>query len=179
MSSSYITGNGTVTPISKSVYDYLPENLAQTAPTTYNSFALMSSMLPERVNLNYNLPTNPYLAKGAERLGWNNPNSNLNLARQEIAGASNSFKNLGFDKKVNTILGSAYTLYDMYNVHQQMKLAKDQLAHNKMESERNYQAQRKMTNSQLEDRQKRRVEEAQANGRSTTSVADYMAKYGV
>lgn len=60
-----------------------------------------------------------------------------------------------------------------------MKLAKDQLAYNKAESERNYQAQRKMTNSQLEDRQKRRVEEAQANGRTTTSVNDYMNKYGL
>ncbi len=60
-----------------------------------------------------------------------------------------------------------------------MKLAKQQLAYNKEESERNYQAQRKITNSQFEDRQRRRVEEAQANGRSTASVADYMAKYGV
>jgi type I restriction-modification system DNA methylase subunit len=49
----------------------------------------------------------------------------------------------------------------------------------KAESERNYQAQRKMTNSQLEDRQKRRVEEAQANGRTTASVNDYMNKYGL
>ena len=179
MSNSYITGNGTVTPIRQSVFDYLPENLAQSAPTTYNSIGLMSSMLPEQINLDYTLPTNTYLAKGAERFGWNNPNSNLSQAREELAGVSNSFKNLGFDKKVGTLLGTANSLYGMYNTHQQMKLAKDQLAHNKMESERNYQAQRKITNSQFEDRQKRRVEEAQANGRSTTSVADYMAKYGV
>ena len=179
MSNSYITGNGTVTPIRQSVYDYLPDNLAQTAPSTYNSIGLMSPMLPEQVNLNYNLPTNKYLAKGAERIGWNNPNSNVNQARGELAGVSNSFKELGFDKKVGTILDTVGTVYGAYNAHQQMKLAKQQLAYNKAESERNYQAQRKITNSQLEDRQKRRVEEAQANGRTTSSVNDYMNKYGL
>lgn len=179
MSNSYITGNGTVTPIRKSVFDYLPENLAESAPTTYNSFSLNSSMLPEPVNLNYNSPANTYLAKVKNSFFGNNPDSSLNQAREEFAGAGKSFKNLGFDKKVGTFLDTANTLYGMYYGHQQMKLAKQQLAHNKMESERNYQAQRKITNSQFEDRQKRRVEEAQANGRSTTSVADYMAKYGV
>ena len=46
-------------------------------------------------------------------------------------------------------------------------------------SNRNFENQRRLTNSKLEDRQKRRVEEAQANGRTTMSVSDYMNRYGV
>lgn len=170
-----------ISPISNTVASYLPNTLQANAPTAYSSVGLMGEYLPQSIQRDYTIPSNvpPYIANYMERVGWTNPDSLINRTRDEFSGARNGFRGLGFDKKASTLIGGLGTIYGMYNAHQQMKLAKQQLAHNKMESERNYQAQRKMTNSQLEDRQKRRVEEAQANGRSTTSVADYMAKYAI
>lgn len=101
-----------------------------------------------------------------------NPNTLGNQAKSAWGQAS-----LG--EKTNAVLGTVGTLLSAYNGYKANKLAKAQFNHAKEVAERNWQAQRKQTNSMLEDRQKRRVEEAQANGRTTTGVADYMAKYGV
>lgn len=170
-----------VTPITSNVLSYLPESMKTNAPTAFYSFGLSNGYSPDPIpsisTPNPNL--NPYMAKFLEKMGVYTPDSLYNRTKDTFNGAKNGFKDLGFDQKASTLIGGLGTVYGLYNAHQQLKLAKQQMAHNQMESERNYQAQRKMTNSQLEDRQKRRVEEAQANGRSTTSVADYMAKYGV
>lgn len=76
-------------------------------------------------------------------------------------------------------LGTAGTLLSAYNAYKANKLVKEQFNHAKQVQAQNWDAQRKQTNSQLEDRQRRRVEEAGANGRTTMSVGDYMAKYGI
>lgn len=81
--------------------------------------------------------------------------------------------------RAGLVLGTVGTLVNAYNAHKTNKLAKQQLQHQINHSNRNWDIQRKMTNSQLEDRQTRRVEEAKANGRTTMSVGDYMKKYGV
>lgn len=81
--------------------------------------------------------------------------------------------------KANTIMGTVGTLLNAYNSFKANKLANEQFEHAKRAYNNNWEAQQKTTNRQLEDRQKRRVEEAQANGRTTTSVADYMAKYKI
>lgn len=82
-------------------------------------------------------------------------------------------------ERTNAVLGTVGTLMQAYNSYKTNKLADKQLNHAKEVYHNNLANQRKMTNSKLEDRQRRRVEEAKANGRSTTSVSDYMAKYGV
>lgn len=81
--------------------------------------------------------------------------------------------------KINSGLGTIGGLLQAYNAFQANKLAKKQLQHEMNAYNQNMNAQRKMTNSKLEDRQARRVHEANAHGRQATSVADYMAKYGV
>lgn len=171
----------TITPIRSDVASLLPNTLMGNAPSAYWSIGLNNQYLPQQVIQNTSVPT--WLPEKyhpvAQGIGFGNPDSALTKATQTADGVTKSFGNLGFDQKAGTALGTLGTVYGMYNARQQMKLAKDQLAHNKAESERNYQAQRRMTNSQLEDRQKRRVEEAQANGRTTTSVNDYMNKYGL
>lgn len=91
----------------------------------------------------------------------------------------NGWNGMSIGQKANTIMGTVGTLMNAYNAYKANKLAKEQFNHAKQVSEQNWQAQRKQTNSQLEDRQRRRVEEAKANGRTTTSVGDYMAKYGI
>lgn len=171
----------TITPIRSDVANLLPNTLMGNAPSAYWSIGLNNQYLPKQVIQNTSVPVwlpEKYQAV-AKRMGLGNPDSTLTKTAQTADGVAKSFGELGFDQKAGTVLGTLGTVYGMYNAHQQMKLAKDQLAYNKVESERNYQAQRKMTNSQLEDRQKRRVEEAQANGRTTASVSDYMNKYGL
>lgn len=62
----------------------------------------------------------------------------------------------------------------------QYGLSKDIFNNNKQQFERNFGAQKGITNSQLSDRQDRRNADARANGMTgTTSTADYMSKWGV
>lgn len=71
-------------------------------------------------------------------------------------------------------------LMGAWNGYQQNKLAKQQFSFQKDAFNKQYGAQKNLTNSQLEDRQRRRVSEAAANGYTgTMSVAEYMDKYGV
>lgn len=82
-------------------------------------------------------------------------------------------------QKINTVGSALMGLYGAYNAHKQLGLAKDTLNFNKDQYYTNLNNQRKMVNSQLEDRQRRRVAQAKDGGTTTTSVGDYMAKYGV
>ncbi len=67
-----------------------------------------------------------------------------------------------------------------WNGYQQNKLAKKQLAFQKDSFNKQYAAQRNLTNSQLEDRQRNRVYQNEQTGRTgTMSVAEYMDKYGI
>lgn len=107
----------------------------------------------------------------------------LQQGKQSIQNGVNNTA-LGWDKlnglqKVNTLGSALMGLYGAYNAHKQLGLAKDTLNFNKEQYYTNLNNQRKMVNSQLEDRQRRRVAQAQDGGTTTTSVSDYMAKYGV
>lgn len=168
-------------PISPETADNLPNTTLQNAPSAYNSAVLADGFMPRTIYRKFPvMPENPdYFQRLLAKTGYYRPNSKLQNGITETKEASQAFGQIGFDKKLGAITDTIGTIAGAYNAYQQIKLAKKQMAHNQMEAERNYQAQRKMTNSQLEDRQKRRVEEAQANGRSTTSVADYMAKYAI
>lgn len=70
-------------------------------------------------------------------------------------------------------LGIAQGVGNLYLGMKQYQLAKDTLANNKEQFERNYAAQRTLTNAQLEDRQRARVS---ANPGAYQSVGDYMAQ---
>lgn len=89
------------------------------------------------------------------------------------------FSKMSLGSKAGMVMDGVGTLLNAYNAYKANKLAKQQFAHAKEVHAKNWEAQRKQTNSQLEDRQARRVREAQTSGRTTTSVADYMAKYGI
>ncbi|MDH1236544.1 hypothetical protein [Stutzerimonas stutzeri] len=73
-------------------------------------------------------------------------------------------------------LGAAQGLGSAYMGMKQFGLAKDSLKENKRQFNINYEAQRKLTNSQLEDRQRARVA---ANPGAYQSVGDYMNKNGI
>ena len=79
-------------------------------------------------------------------------------------------------QKFDTIGSALKGIYGIYNSHQQIKNARDTLNFNKQAWQKNYDAQAKMTNSQLADRQARRYYE---DSKNTQSVSDYMKQYGV
>lgn len=88
----------------------------------------------------------------------------------------NGWQGMGLDQKLNTIGNTVGTLMGAYNAYQANKLAKNQFAFSKDAWNRQWDAQKGLTNSQLEDRQQRRFNES--NGRAM-SVTEYMNKYGV
>ena len=73
-------------------------------------------------------------------------------------------------------IGGLSALSNSYMGMKQYGLAKEQFAESKRQYNQNYAAQRTLTNSQLEDRQRARVA---ANPAAYVSVSDYMAKNGI
>ena len=74
-------------------------------------------------------------------------------------------------------LGAAQGLGQMYMGMKQYGMMKDQLQFSKDAFNKNYEVQKNMVNSEMADRQNRRVAEGLMP--NTMSTADYMAKYGV
>ena len=66
---------------------------------------------------------------------------------------------------------------NLYLGMKQYGLAKDQFAENKRQYNQNFEVQKNLTNSQLEDRQRGRLA-AQPNA-GNPSLSEYMSKYGV
>jgi len=83
---------------------------------------------------------------------------------------------MGFGEKGAAVLGGVSSVYGMYNAHKAGKLAKDQFSFQKKAFNKNFDAQAKMTNSGLADRQAARYAR---NPDQHKSVKDYMTKYGV
>lgn len=73
-------------------------------------------------------------------------------------------------------LGAAGSILNGYLGLQQLQVAKDNLAFQKDSFNKNFAAQSKLTNSQLEDRQRSRNQDSPGN---YESVSSYMSKYGV
>lgn len=151
----------TITPDSPYYYYYNPTGLPS-KNTVGNLFTGFQSKLNNYIQ---NQKQDPYSLY----------NRGLEAKNQALDG----WGKLPITDRANLVLGTVGTLVNAYNAHKTNKLAKQQLEHQINNSNRNWDIQRKMTNSQLEDRQIRRVEEAKANGRTTMSVGDYMRKYGV
>ena len=78
------------------------------------------------------------------------------------------------------VVQGASALLNGFMGMKQYGLSKKVFENNKQQFERNFSAQKGITNSQLSDRQDRRNADARANGMTgTTSTADYMSKWGV
>ena len=82
---------------------------------------------------------------------------------------------LGKDGWGGMALGAATGAANLYMGLKQYGLARDMFDENKQQYTKNFEAQRGLTNSRLEDRQKRRNIERP----DSMAAADYMAKYGV
>lgn len=106
-----------------------------------------------------------------------------NLGNRMAAGALNTGRDIqsaynGMDtfQKMNAVASSVKGLWDAYNGYKNNKMVNRQLNFSMDMANKQYEANRKRINSQLEDRQARRhAEQPHAH----QSVADYMKKYGV
>lgn len=106
-----------------------------------------------------------------------------NLGNRMVSGALNTGRDIqsaynGMDtfQKMNKVASSVKGLWDAYNGYKHNKMINRQLNFSMDMANKQYEANRKRINSQLEDRQARRhAEQPHAH----QSVADYMKKYGV
>ena len=106
-----------------------------------------------------------------------------NLGNRTVSGALNTGRDIqsaynGMDtfQKIDKVTSSVKGLWDSYNGYKNNKMINRQLNFSMDMANKQYEANRKRINSQLEDRQARRhAEQPHAN----QSVADYMKKYGV
>ena len=115
--------------------------------------------------------------------------SNLNIGGQQIAKGGMFDNMLGKDGWGNLALGGASMLGNLFMGMKQYGLAKDTLNFNKEQFWKQYEAQKNLTNSQLEDRQRARLAADTVRGANGESVAnpnsnyrsasDYMNRYGV
>ena len=106
-----------------------------------------------------------------------------NLGNRTVSGALNTGRDIqsaynGMDtfQKLDKVTSGVKGLWDSYNSYKNNKMINKQLNFSMDMANKQYEANRKRVNSQLEDRQARRyAEQPHAN----QSVADYMKKYGV
>ena len=83
--------------------------------------------------------------------------------------------NSGYGTALATV-GALNGLFNSWLGMKQYGLAKDQFKENKRQFELNYGAQKNLTNSRLEDRQRARLA---SNPNAYRSVGEYMTQYGV
>lgn len=94
-----------------------------------------------------------------------------------VAGQfANSARQLTPIDKLSLGLGALGDIMNIYNGYKQTKLAKQQFNLAKDAYQQQFDINRKLTNSALEDRQRARVAQ---NPHTAKSVGEYMAQYGV
>lgn len=131
-----------------------------TAPTNF-----MSPELANYPAVDFN---NIAAAPGGINLGASMGSNGLPLG---IGGSSNFLQNYG-----GLALGALNSAGNLFMGMKQYGMAKDALNESKRQFNVNYDAQRKLTNSRLEDRQRARIA---ADPNAHVSVSEYMNRYGV
>lgn len=118
---------------------------------------------------------NPRLGAFAEKA--------TNLGNKMLSGALSTGRDVqsaynGMDsfQKISQVASGVKGLWDSYNSYKNNKMINRQLNFSMDMANKQYEANRKSINSQLEDRQARRYAE---QPHAQQSVADYMRKYGV
>lgn len=106
-----------------------------------------------------------------------------NVGNNILSGTMNAGRNVqsaynGMDsfQKIGQVTSGVKGLWDSYNSYKNNKMINRQLNFSMDMANKQYEANRKSINSQLEDRQARRYAE---QPHAQQSVADYMRKYGV
>ena len=127
-------------------------NTKQFLPTGFNSGGVATSAS----NYFDNLSKMPTATDGLKDTNWNN---------------------MAFSSKLGFGLGALSSALDAISAHRAYKLGKSQLNSQKEQFNRQFEAQKGLTNSQLADRQDWRIRN-NPNG-NYMSAAEYLDKYGV
>lgn len=130
--------------------------------------------VPDPLNTMGSGGVNLYDSKALDILS---PDLAPNLNKLTQPGSGDSRSNFGGkDGWGNTAIGGLKALASTFLGMKEYGLAKQTLEENKRQFQLNYDAQKKMTNTRLEDRQRARVA---SNAGAYQSVGDYMATNGV
>ncbi|WP_395147145.1 hypothetical protein ACF3N0_00075 [Moraxella atlantae] len=106
---------------------------------------------------------------------WDGMNQDYAKGKEFVGHMGKAFGDMDGKDKFATIGGAINGLAGMYYGHKQLQNAERVYNLQKDTFNKNWQAQAKMTNSQLQDRQARRARLSDKN----MSVSDYMRKFGV
>ncbi len=161
----------------------MPDEIYYAAPITAGSS--MGDFMPydwqqnAMLSNNY-MDTNSMGQMQFEGSPWNQYNSGLGLDANGMSTAPNAPQGMSNFSKGIAGLQTLSSALSAFNGYKQNKLAKQQLAFQKDAFNKQYAAQRGLTNSQLQDRETRRYNEAIAQGYTPrNTVAEYMDKYGI
>lgn len=135
-----------------------------------NNLVPSSRFVPS--NLNTSFMTVPYPKSFADVFAG----TRLDTSNFSQSPKTNGWSDLAFSDKALLGLGAFNSALSAINSYKANKLGKQQLAFAKDSFNRNFEAQKGITNSQLADRQNIRYK---VNPTDNMSVADYMAQYGV
>ena len=180
--SGYGGGYQPMTPFAMTQPEAIPSWMTPSAPTVPRSFPMASAAAPA---FNYDTDMSGLMPTSTP-LGGTPTNFDIS---QSWGGTTGSGGGVGQWMRDSGILGStdangvktqgwgglalggAQALGSLYMGMKQYGLAKETLANNKAQFERNFAAQRQTTNAALEDRQRARVA---SNSGAYQSVGDYM-----
>lgn len=183
--SSYLEGLGLKVPDTSNVLNYVDSSL--------NTMGRINNIgLPDTSFVNNYIVPNQYSSQlpSTESLfgAWDAVNKpsivpKININTSGIGngegvstGQQTGTNGMSFGDKMNLGLGVGLGAIGAFNAYNQNKLAKRQFAFEKDAFNRNFDAQKNITNSQLEDRARARYLVDPVN---SMSVSEYMAKFGV
>lgn len=119
---------------------------------------------------------------------WKNAASSVgSLIQSSLSNNTRSFRNswgqMSANEKFNTGLKAVGSILEAINARKAHKLAKQTLAHDMMNNNRNYEMQAKAWNNTLEERQRYRNAYWEANNQGTgiarpESIGEYLNRYG-
>lgn len=155
-----------------------PYSLTPTGPLKLDTAGIDSPLFPEMYSLGGNAGDAGLKAPSSALLPqWGAPaaasGSWWDSFKTNTKDAFGTSQNPGW---ATAAFGAGQGLLNGWLGMQQYGLAKDKLAEGKRQFELNYNAQRSMTNADLEDRQRARVA---SNANAYESVGSYMDKHGV
>lgn len=146
---------------------YVPEYTINNPAMSVSQALGYPSVKPVPVENYYTMPQTNELSVGQKM---------LNGIKQVGQNVYSDFNKLPLSQKGATILNGIGSIMGAYNAYKTNKIAQDQLNFQKDQYYRNYENQKRMTNSQLEDRQRVRMN---ASPSTNLSVSEYMNRYGV
>lgn len=156
----------------------LYEALQRTVNPSMFGSAVLNDITPEQIAM---FDTKNFLPSGLNQGGITNSASNYFDNLGKLPTATDGLKdtnwgNMPFSSKLGFGLGAVSSALDAIGAHRAYKLGKSQLNFQKDQFNRQFEAQKGLTNSQLADRQDWRNRNMPNQYMST---AEYMDKYGV